>query len=63
MDFSNNLAIITDETKKNGLSTFSKERLDQILNQVSDAMQIKKPAQDEVWDPDYLPPASELKLQ
>jgi hypothetical protein len=26
-------------------------------------MQIKKPAQDDVWDPDYLPPASELKLQ
>jgi len=63
LNFSNNLAIITDETKKNGLSTFSKERLDQILNQVSDAMQIKKPAQDDVWDPDYLPPASELKLQ
>jgi NitT/TauT family transport system substrate-binding protein len=63
LNFSNNLAIITDETKKNGLSTFSKERLDQILNQVSDAMQIKKPAQDDVWDPDYLPPAGELKLQ
>jgi NitT/TauT family transport system substrate-binding protein len=63
LDFSNSLAIITDETKKNGLSTFSKERLDQILDQVSDAMQIKKPAQDDVWDPDYLPPASELKLQ
>jgi NitT/TauT family transport system substrate-binding protein len=63
LDFSNSQAVITDETKKNGLSTFSNERLDQILNQVSDAMQIKKPDQDEVWDPDYLPPASELKLQ
>ena len=40
LNFSNNLAIITDETKKNGLA-FLKKRLDQILNQVSDAMQIK----------------------
>jgi NitT/TauT family transport system substrate-binding protein len=63
LDFSNNLAIITDETKKNGLTTFSKERLDEILTQVSDALQIKKPAADDIWDPDYLPPASELKLQ
>jgi NitT/TauT family transport system substrate-binding protein len=63
LDFSNSQAIITDETKKNGLSTFSKERLDQIMDQVSDAMQIKKPAQGDVWDPDYLPPSSELKLQ
>ena len=63
LGFSNNLAIITDESKRDGLSTFSKERLDAVLTQVSDAMQIKKPAQDDVWDPDYLPPASELKLQ
>jgi NitT/TauT family transport system substrate-binding protein len=63
LDFSNNLAIITDESKRDGLSTFSKERLDAVLTQVSEAMQIKKPAQDDVWDPDYLPPASELKLQ
>jgi NitT/TauT family transport system substrate-binding protein len=63
LDFSNNLAIITDESKRDGLSTFSKERLDAVLTQISDAMQIKKSAQDDVWDPDYLPPASELKLQ
>ncbi|HEY2533410.1 MAG TPA: ABC transporter substrate-binding protein [Xanthobacteraceae bacterium] len=63
LDFSNNLAIITPETKKNGLSTFSKQRLDEILTQVSDALQVKKPAADDIWDPDYLPPASELELQ
>jgi NitT/TauT family transport system substrate-binding protein len=63
LQFSNNLAIITDETKKNGLSTFSKARLDEILTQVSDALQIKKPAPDDIWDAEYLPPASELKLQ
>ena len=63
LDFSNNLAIITDESKRDGLSTFSKERLDAVLTQVSEAMQIKKPAQDDIWEPDYLPHASELKLQ
>ncbi len=63
LEFSNKLAIITDETRKNGLSTFSKERLDQILTQISDALQVKKPAQDEVWVPEYLPSQAELKLQ
>src|SRR5580704_1890586 len=42
LEFSNSLAIVTPETKKNGLSTFSSERLDQILTQVSDALGIKK---------------------
>jgi hypothetical protein len=63
LDFSNKLAIITDETKKNGLSTFPASRLDEILTQISDALQIKKPAPDDVWDAEYLPPASALKLQ
>lgn len=63
LDFSNNLAIITDETKKNGLSTFSDKRLEAILTQVSDALQVKKPAASDIWDPDYLPPATDLKLQ
>jgi NitT/TauT family transport system substrate-binding protein len=63
LDFSNKLAIVTEETKKNGLSTFSKERLDEILTQISDAIGVKKPAQDEVWTADYLPPADQLKLQ
>lgn len=63
LEFSNTLAIVTDETKKNGLSTFSKERLDQILTQVSDALGVKAPAADDIWIPDYLPPADQLKLQ
>jgi NitT/TauT family transport system substrate-binding protein len=61
--FSNSLAIVTPETKKNGLSTFSSERLDQILTQVSDALGVKKPAADDIWIPDYLPPVDQLKLQ
>jgi NitT/TauT family transport system substrate-binding protein len=63
LDFSNNLAIITDETKKDGLSTFSQKRLDGILAQVSDALQVKKPEPSDIWDSDYLPPAGDLKLQ
>jgi NitT/TauT family transport system substrate-binding protein len=61
--FSNSLAIVTPETKKNGLSTFSSERLDQILTQVSDALGVKKAAADDIWIPDYLPSADQLKLQ
>jgi NitT/TauT family transport system substrate-binding protein len=61
--FSNSLAIVTPETKKSGLSTFSSERLDQILTQVSDALGIKKAAAEDIWIPDYLPPVDQLKLQ
>jgi NitT/TauT family transport system substrate-binding protein len=63
LDFSNNLAIVTEETKKNGLSMVSDERLDQILTQVSDALGVKKPPASDIWIPDYLPPADQLKLQ
>lgn len=63
LDFSNKLAIITDDTRKNGLSAVSKERLDQILTQIADALGVAKPAPDDIWTPDYLPPADQLKLQ
>jgi NitT/TauT family transport system substrate-binding protein len=63
LNFSNTLAIVTDEAKKNGLSTFSKERLDQILTQVADALGVKKADPQDIWIPDYLPPADQLKLQ
>jgi NitT/TauT family transport system substrate-binding protein len=63
LQFSNSRAILTDEAKKNGLSTFSNEQLDQILTQISDALQIKKPPQDEIWTPVYLPPVDQRQLQ
>jgi NitT/TauT family transport system substrate-binding protein len=63
LEFSNSLAIVTPETKKNGLSKFSSERLDQILTQVSDALGTKKAAADDIWVPDYLPPVDQLKLR
>jgi NitT/TauT family transport system substrate-binding protein len=62
LNFSNRTAIVTEESRKNGLSTFSGERLDQILTQVAGALNITKPAPDEIWTPQYLPPAAELKL-
>jgi NitT/TauT family transport system substrate-binding protein len=62
LNFSNRVAIITDESKKNGISTFSNERLDQILTQISGALNIQKPAPSEIWTASYLPPADELKL-
>jgi NitT/TauT family transport system substrate-binding protein len=62
LNFSNKLAIVTDETRKSGLSTFSSERLDQILTQISDALGVQKPSQDDVWTVDYLPSADRLKL-
>jgi len=62
LSFSNRTAIVTAESQKNGLSTFSGERLDQILTQVTGALNVKKPKADEIWRPDYLPSAAELKL-
>jgi NitT/TauT family transport system substrate-binding protein len=62
LDFSNRVSIITEESKKDGISTFSRERLDQVLTQVSSALNIKKPAEDDIWTARYLPSADELKL-
>ena len=62
LNFSNRTAIVTEESKKNGLSTFSNERLDRILTQIADALNVKKPAPDDAWTSKYLPSAAELKL-
>jgi NitT/TauT family transport system substrate-binding protein len=64
LGFSNTRAILTDNVKKNGISSFSSERLDQMLAQISDALAISKPAGNELWTPAYLPSSSEgLKIQ
>lgn len=62
LNFSNSMAIGSEGARKNGLSTFSNERLDHILTQVAFALNIQKPAPDEVWTAAYLPPAADLKL-
>ena len=62
LNFSNGVSIVTDESKAKGLSTFSTDRLDQILTQTSEALKIEKPARDDVWTAEYLPPADQLKL-
>jgi hypothetical protein len=38
------------------------KRLDQVLTQVADALQLPKPAPTDVWTAAYLPPAAELML-
>ena len=63
LGFSNTKAILTDNVKKNGISSFSAQRLDQVLAQISDALGIAKPARDEVWTPAYLPSSQALMLQ
>jgi NitT/TauT family transport system substrate-binding protein len=63
LDFSNNKAVLTDEVKRNGISSFSSERLDELLARLSDALGIPKPAGSDVWTSAYLPPREGLKLQ
>jgi NitT/TauT family transport system substrate-binding protein len=63
LKFSTNDAVLTDVVRKNGLSTFTNDRLDQILTQISDALGVKKPAAGDIWVPDYLPAKEELRLQ
>ena len=63
LDFSNNKAVLTEDVKKNGISSFSPERLDQLLIKLSDALAIAKPAGNEVWSSAYLPPREGLKIQ
>jgi NitT/TauT family transport system substrate-binding protein len=62
LDFSNSRAIITADVKKYGLSAMEPQRLDRVLAQVADALQIPKPAPAEVWTAAYLPPRDELML-
>jgi NitT/TauT family transport system substrate-binding protein len=63
LNFSTHDAVLTDVVKKTGLSTFTNERLDQILTQINDALGVKKSAAGDIWVPDYLPAKEELKLQ
>jgi NitT/TauT family transport system substrate-binding protein len=60
--FSTTRAIVTDDVKKHGLSAMQPERLDRVLAQVSEALNIAKPAPADVWTPAYLPPRAELML-
>jgi len=63
LDFSNTRAILTDDVKKYGLSAMEPKRLDRVLGQVADALQIPKPAASDVWTAAYLPPRDELMLK
>jgi NitT/TauT family transport system substrate-binding protein len=60
--FSTNRAILSDDVRKYGLSAMESGRLDRVLSQVADALQILKPAAADVWTAAYLPPRDELML-
>jgi NitT/TauT family transport system substrate-binding protein len=62
LDFSTTRAIVTDDVRKYGLSAMEPQRLDRVLTQVADALQIPKPAPADVWTAAYLPPREELML-
>jgi NitT/TauT family transport system substrate-binding protein len=60
--FSTTRAVYTEDVKKNGLSQVTKERLDDGLAQIADAMGIPKPPASEIWTSAYLPPQSERMI-
>ena len=62
LDFSTTRAIVTDDVKKYGLSAMEPQRLDRVLTQVAEALQIPKPTPADVWTAAYLPPREELML-
>jgi NitT/TauT family transport system substrate-binding protein len=62
LEFSTTRAILSDDVRKYGLSAMEPGRLDRVLGQVADALQIPKPAPADVWTAAYLPPREELML-
>ena len=63
LEFSTTKAILTDDVKKLGLSAMEPQRLDRVLTQVADALQLPKPVPADVWTDAYLPPREELMLK
>jgi NitT/TauT family transport system substrate-binding protein len=52
--------IITDTVRKKGFGDIDPTRLDQVIGQITEAYQLpRQPKREEVFDPQYLPPASE----
>ena len=62
LEFSTNLAILTPAVKQNGMSNVTSERLSQVLDQVTSAIGVAKPAPETIWTAAYLPPAASLRL-
>jgi NitT/TauT family transport system substrate-binding protein len=63
LGFSNSKAILTDNVKANGLSTFAPDQVDAMIAKIATAMGVTKPALSTVWTPAYLPPAASLVIQ
>jgi NitT/TauT family transport system substrate-binding protein len=52
--------IVTDTVRKKGFGDVDPARLDNIIDQITDAYKLpRKPSREEIFDPQYLPPASE----
>lgn len=62
LEFSNTLAIVTPNTKANGLSAVSRERLEHVIAQDAEAFEITPPNPDDIYTDKYLPPRAELTL-
>lgn len=62
MNFANNFAVGTAYVKKNGLSQVNTGRLNTALSQISEALNIPKPAVSDIWNGAYLPAKSTLML-
>jgi NitT/TauT family transport system substrate-binding protein len=62
LDIANRLAVVTPNTKKNGLSFVTPERLKRTVAQASEAFEVPMPKVDEMWTDKYLPPRAELML-
>jgi NitT/TauT family transport system substrate-binding protein len=62
LGFSTTKAILSDDVRTYGLSAMEPRRLDRVLSQVADALQIQRPGPADVWTAAYLPPRDQLML-
>jgi NitT/TauT family transport system substrate-binding protein len=62
LDIANKLAVVTPNTKKNGLSFVVRDRLERTVVQAAESFEVPAPKVDLVWTDKYLPPRGELML-
>jgi NitT/TauT family transport system substrate-binding protein len=62
LDIANRLAVITPNTRKNGLSFVTQERLERTVKQAAEVFEVPIPNIAEIYTDKYLPPRSELML-
>jgi len=62
LDFSTRYAILTPRVLKSGLSTVTPDRYDHVLEMISSSLGVPQPPLNAIWNGNYLPPASVLKV-